>query len=298
MRRTPLNCPYSALEEKGDKIMHSVEATGKNVEQAINNALLELKAPREDVDIEILSMGGFLKKAKVKVSISADAIDKYEKKEELKKTINEEKLEEKKAEEDKFVEEFLKKKTEISQPKPEQKKEERKQKVFVDEEYIAPQKKEEQKTGEVVAKLSAEEFLQGVLKSLNLEGNIERTEDDRYIYFNLTGENLNDLIGYHGDCMLALSQFMNIVCKKDGRKRFVLDVEGYREKRAESLRELAKRTANKVAKTGRYFKFEPMDPSERKIIHTALQEDDRVTTLSKGEEPHRYLIVFPKEYRE
>ena len=193
--------------------MHSVEATGKNVEQAINNALLELKAPREDVDIEILSMGGFLKKAKVKVSISADAIDKYEKKEELKKTINEEKLEEKKAEQDKFVEEFLKKKAEISQPKPEQKKEERKQKVFVDEEYIAPQKKEEQKTGEVVAKLSAEEFLQGVLKSLNLEGNIERTEDDRYIYFNLTGENLNDLIGYHGDCMLALSQFMNIVCK-------------------------------------------------------------------------------------
>lgn len=277
--------------------MHSVEATGKNVEQAINNALLELKAPREDVDIEILSMGGFLKKAKVKVSISADAIDKYEKKEELKKTIQEEKLEEKKAEQDKFVEEFLKKKAEITEEKPQ--KEERKQKVFVDEEYVAPQKKEEkQETSEIIAKLSAEEFLQGVLKSLNLEGNIEKTEDDRYVYFNLTGENLNDLIGYHGDCMLALSQFMNIACRRENRKKFVLDIEGYREKRAESLRELAKRTANKVAKTGRYFKFEPMDPSERKIIHTALQEDDRVTTLSKGEEPHRYLIVFPKEYRE
>ena len=277
--------------------MHSVEATGKNVEQAINNALLELKAPREDVDIEILSMGGFLKKAKVKVSISADAIDKYEKKEELKKTIQEEKLEEKKAEQDKFVEDFLKKKAEITEEKPQ--KEERKQKVFVDEEYVAPQKKEEkQEASEIIAKLSAEEFLQGVLKSLNLEGNIEKTEDDRYVYFNLTGENLNDLIGYHGDCMLALSQFMNIACRRENRKKFVLDIEGYREKRAESLRELAKRTANKVAKTGRYFKFEPMDPSERKIIHTALQEDDRVTTLSKGEEPHRYLIVFPKEYRE
>lgn len=296
MRRTPLNCPYSALEEK-EKNMHSVEATGKNVEQAINNALLELKAPREDVDIEILSMGGFLKKAKVKVSISADAIDKYEKKEELKKTIQEEKLEEKKAEQDKFVEDFLKKKAEITEEKPQ--KEERKQKVFVDEEYVAPQKKEEkQEAAEIIAKLSAEEFLQGILKSLNLEGNIEKTEDDRYVYFNLTGENLNDLIGYHGDCMLALSQFMNIACRRENRKKFVLDIEGYREKRAESLRELAKRTANKVAKTGRYFKFEPMDPSERKIIHTALQEDDRVTTLSKGEEPHRYLIVFPKEYRE
>ena len=136
MRRTPLNCPYSALEEK-EKNMHSVEATGKNVEQAINNALLELKAPREDVDIEILSMGGFLKKAKVKVSISADAIDKYEKKEELKKTIQEEKLEEKKAEQDKFVEDFLKKKAEITEEKPQ--KEERKQKVFVDEEYVLKQ---------------------------------------------------------------------------------------------------------------------------------------------------------------
>ena len=276
--------------------MHSVEATGKNVEQAINNALLELKAPREDVDIEILSMGGFLKKAKVKVSISADAIEKYEKKEDLKKSIQEEKLEEKKAEQDKFVEDFLKKKAEITEAEPKQ--EDRKQKVFVDEEYVAPQKHEERQESEIVAKLSAEEFLQGVLKSLNLEGNIEKTEDERYVYFNLTGENLNDLIGYHGDCMLALSQFMNIACKRENRKKFILDVEGYREKRAESLRELAKRTANKVAKTGRYFKFEPMDPSERKIIHTALQDDDRVTTLSKGEEPHRYLIVFPKEYKD
>ena len=89
--------------------MREVEATGKNIEQAIQNALLELKASREDVDIKIISEGGFLKKAKVKVSISEDAIEKYEKKEVFKKQIIDEeiKAEEKKDEED-FAEKFMK----------------------------------------------------------------------------------------------------------------------------------------------------------------------------------------------
>lgn len=67
--------------------MRSCEATGKNIEQAIQNALLELKAAREDVDIKILSQGGFLKKARVVVSISEDALDKYEKREKLKENF-------------------------------------------------------------------------------------------------------------------------------------------------------------------------------------------------------------------
>ena len=137
-----------------------------------------------------------------------------------------------------------------------------------------------------------------VLQSLGLEGTIEKTEDDRFVRYHLNGENLNDLIGHHGECMLSLSYIMSLVCKSENRKRVVLDIENYREKRTESLTALAKRVASKVVKSGRYYKFEPMDASERKIIHTALQDDERVTTLSKGEEPHRYLIVFPREYKE
>ena len=91
---------------------------------------------------------------------------------------------------------------------------------------------------------------------------------------------------------------MSLVCKPENKGRIVLDIENYRSKREESLKALAKRTADKVAKTKRYYKFEPMDPAERRIIHLALQDDERVTTLSKGEEPHRYLMVFPKEYDE
>lgn len=274
--------------------MRTVEATGKNIEQAVQNALLELKAAREDVDIKILSEGGFLKKAKVSVSISADALEKYEKKEVLKKTLASENDED-------FAENFMKKKagpkTETkaevnAQPKPE-----RKVRIVADEEISPQQPKQEPKQEKPREYISCEDFVQGVLNALGLEGQVERTEDEKFVRINVVGENLNDLIGHHGECMLALSQLMNASCES-GHKKIVLNIGGYREKRAESLTSLAKRIADKVAKSGRYYKFEPMDASERKIIHTALQDDDRVTTLSKGEEPRRYLIVFPKEYKE
>lgn len=288
--------------------MRECEATGKTIEQAVQNALLELKAAREDCDIKILSEGGFLKKARVLVSISPDALEKYEKKDKIKKLLTEEENDED------FAENFLKKKNaqeekvEEKDEKPAKKAEkvekteepQRKVRIVTDEEISAPAKVEKE---EPFAKderknlLSGEEFLQGVLNALELEGQIEKSEDEKFLRYSLTGENLNDLIGHHGECMLALSQLMNSVCES-GHKKIVLDVENYRAKREESLTILAKRTADKVAKTGRYFKFEPMDASERKIIHTALQDDDRVTTLSKGEEPHRYLMVFPKEYDE
>ncbi len=278
--------------------MRQCEGTGRNIEQAINNALLELKASREDVDIKILSEGGFLKKARVLVSISPDALEKYEKKEQRRSLATE------KENDEDFAENFIKQKIEktkpAKQPKPakqeEKPKKESKVKIIADEEYTKPATKRSETLEE--RKFEGEEFLKGVLKTLNLEGNIEKTEDEKFVRYSLTGENLNDLIGHHGDCMLALSYIMNLVCKSEDRKRFVLDIENYRAKREESLVALAKRIANKVAKSGRYYKFEPMDASERKIIHTALQDDDRVTTLSKGEEPRRYLIVFPKEYND
>ncbi len=292
--------------------MKECEATGKTIEQAVQNALLELKASREDVDIKILSEGGFLKKARVLVSISPDAVEKYEKKENFKKSLLQEENDED------FAENFIKRKaehtsTKTESPAKEQKTEpakevekegataqETKPKVrFVADEEISSNEKEDEplakKEPRKLAK--AEEFLNGVLGALGLEGQIEKSEDERFVRYNLVGENLNDLIGHHGECMLALSQIMNSTCESN-HKKIVLDVEGYRARREESLISLAKRTADKVAKSGRYFKFEPMDASERKIIHTALQDDDRVTTLSKGEEPHRYLIVFPKEYDE
>ncbi len=278
--------------------MKSCEATGKNIEQAIQNALLELKASREDVDIKILSEGGFLKKAKVLVSISEDALDKYERKEKLKQTLEEENDED-------FAEKFVKTKIEKTKPtekveKIEEKAEEKTESVENFEEKKADEEKKngEEKNEKIQRKFTAEEFINGVLDSLNTEGTIEKVEEDRVVKYCINGENLNDLIGHHGDCLLALSHIMSLVCKNENGKRVILDVENYRQKRQESLVALAKRIADKVSKSGRYYKLEPMEASERRIIHLALQDDDRVTTLSKGEEPRRYLIVFPKEYRD
>ena len=287
--------------------MKSCEATGKNIEQAVQNALLELKAAREDVDIKILNEGGFLKKAKVFVSISEDALEKYEKREKLKESIKEEEADEDFAEN--FVkakiantEQKIEKKAEKSAEKETKKTEKETAKVEKKAEKQETEVKEEstaeEKTERSERKFTAEEFVNGVLDALGTEGQIEKIEEDRVVRFNITGENLNDLIGHHGDCMMALSYIMSLVCKNENKKRVVLDVENYRQKRIESLTALAKRTADKVAKSGRYFKFEPMEASERRILHLALQEDERVTTLSKGEEPRRYLIVFPKEYRD
>ena len=265
--------------------MRSCEGTGRTIEQAIQNALFDLKASRDDVDIKILSEGGFLKKAKVLVTISEDALPKYEKIEALKK--EEKKGEVKEEKEDNFVETFITKKIELTEN-------DNNVKIVADEEYVVPAK-EEEKEEKIV---DAEKLLNEILTALNLTAQISKEEDEKFIRYKLTGENLNDLIGHHGECMFALSSYLSAVCKNEKHKKVVLDIEDYRTKRAETLTSLAKKVASRVAKSGRYYKFEPMDASERKIIHTALQNDDRVTTMSKGEEPRRYLIVFPREYKD
>ncbi len=256
----------------------SVEATGKNIEQAIENALFELKAPREDVDIKILSEGGLFKKAKVVVSISDDVIDKYEKKEKIKEEEKPEIKEEPKPKKEVKAEKKAEKK-EIKAEVKEEKKEEK-----------AEEKQEENRP-------SAVEFMQGVLKALGKDATVSEIEEDEVIRISVDGENLSELIGYRGETLFALSFLMTTICKR-AKKRQILDVCGYREKRAESLRSLAKRMADKVAKSGRYAKLEPMDASERRQIHLALQNNDKVTTMSKGTEPKRYVMIFPREYKD
>ena len=245
--------------------MYSCEGIGKTIEKAIENALLELKAPREDVDIKIISEGGLFKKAKVVVSISEDAIEKYQKRDEKRK---EEKIKEKKESE----------KNEKSEDKDE------------DIEELDKQEKKEKKEEE--KEIDAFEFLKGFFEKAGKTVEIQVSEDEKYITYTVIGEELGELIGHRGESFYAISRLVNAVCHSD--KKILLDIGGFREKRAESLTELAYRIANKVAKSGRYYRLDPMNPSDRRIIHTALQNDDRVTTLSKGVEPKRYVIVFPK----
>lgn len=263
--------------------MISVEAVGKTIEKAIENALLELKAPREDVDIKILSEGGIFKKAKVLVSISEDALPKYQK---HKKFVEEEK------EQEEIVKEAQKEEKKIL-------KEESKEEKKAEKEKIKTAKKEEQQEDKLEKEEKSskycdpEEFLSELFKILGKEVEISTLDQDKYVTYIINGENLGDVIGHRGEGYYALNTLLKQVSKK-GDKKILLDIGSFREKRVESLTQLAKRLANKVAKTGRFVKLDPMNPSDRRIIHTALQDDDRVTTLSKGSEPKRQVIIFPK----
>ena len=288
----------------------SVEATGRNIEQAIENALFELKAPREDVDIKIISEGGLFKKAKVVVSISEDAIEKYEKrekereKESLKKMDDDDEEDDVEDEEDddddddddedddddddddnkkeKKEREKLEKKAKKEKEKQEKKEEKEEEKIRSDEKRERP---------------SCTEFVKGLVEAFGKSAEITEIEDEDVKKIILDGEDLGELIGYRGEALFALSYLMSTICKRED-KRVLLDICGYREKREDSLKKLAYRMAAKVAKTGRYARLEPMDASERRIIHLALQDNDKVTTMSKGTEPKRYLIIFPREYKD
>lgn len=261
--------------------MISVEAVGKTIEKAIENALLELKAPREDVDIKILSEGGIFKKAKVLVSISEDALPKYEK---HKKFVKEEQ------EQEKEVSEETKKETKkiVKEELKEEKKEE-KEKIKI----AKKEEKEAEKEEKTSKYCDPEEFLSELFKILGKEVEISTLEQEKYITYMVNGENLGEVIGHRGEGYYALNTLLKQVSKK-GDKKILLDIGAFKEKRAENLTQLAKRLANKVAKTGRFIKLDPMNPSDRRIVHTALQDDDRVTTLSKGSEPKRQVIIFPK----
>ncbi len=259
----------------------SVEGTGKTIEKAVESALLELKVPREDVDIKILSEGGIFKKAKVVVSISEDSLPKYQK---HKKFVEEEKELEEKAEEKAETEAKENKKKE-----KEAKKEEKKAEKEVKKEEKKAEKAEEKSE----KYCDPEEFLKDLFKVLDKDVEITTLEDEKYITYMVNGENLGEVIGHRGEGYYALNTLLKQVAKK-GDKKILLDIGSFREKRVESLTQMAKRLANKVAKTGRFIKLDPMNPSDRRIIHTALQDDNRVTTLSKGSEPHRQVIIFPK----
>ena len=266
----------------------SVEGTGKTIEKAVENALLELKVSREDVDIKILSEGGIFKKAKVVVSISEDALAKYQK---HKKFVEEEKKLEEKSEAKAESEEKEEKKKEKEVKKAEKKAEKEEKKA---EKELEKEEKEEKKAEEKSEKYcDPEEFLKDLFKVLDKDVEITTLEDEKYITYMANGENLGEVIGHRGEGYYALNTLLKQVSKK-GDKKILLDIGSFREKRVESLTQMAKRLANKVAKTGRFIKLDPMNPSDRRIIHTALQDDNRVTTLSKGSEPHRQVIIFPK----
>lgn len=207
--------------------MKVIEMTGKTVDDAIKNALNELKVTEDKIEVEVLEEGSKglfkligAKPARIKVKVKRDYI--YE----------------------------------------------------------------------------ARTFLRDILDNMGIIAEIKVKEESDTIKISLTGPDMGILIGYRGETLDSLQYLVSLVVNKGHEtayKRVVLDTENYRLKREETLKRLAFKVAGTVRRTGKIIKLEPMNPYERRIIHSALQDDRYVQTFSEGEEPYRRVVVDLKK---
>ena len=149
------------------------------------------------------------------------------------------------------------------------------------------------------AKNNITEFLNVFLKQISKEEelNFNISNDEYYITIEILGENTNTLIGRRGETLNALQTILSSVANKDieEKVRIILDISGYKNKRKKVLEELADKISKTVIRTGKKVTLEPMPAYERKVIHSRLQNNKKVTTESVGEEPHRKIIVELKK---
>lgn len=141
-----------------------------------------------------------------------------------------------------------------------------------------------------------EDFVYGVCERMGSRAQVEVTVEDEFVKVNLVGQSLGLLIGKHGQTLDSLQYLANVVYNRNAevRQRVVVDAGGYRERREETLLRLANRLAEKAKRTGRRIMLEPMGAHERRIIHTALQNDQQIVTYSEGDEPYRKVVISLK----
>ena len=144
----------------------------------------------------------------------------------------------------------------------------------------------------------ARKFIENILKSMELNADINITEEDNVLRINLVGKKMGLIIGYRGETLDSIQYLVSLVVNKNHEfphKKVILDTENYRSKREETLKGVALKGAKRVKKTGKPFKLEPMNPYERRIIHSALQDNSDVNTYSEGEEPFRRIVIELKK---
>ena len=145
---------------------------------------------------------------------------------------------------------------------------------------------------------TANDFLQSVFETMGMVVNVvsEYNEEERVLSLDLQGDDMGILIGKRGQTLDSLQYLTSLVVNKktDEYVRVKLDIENYRERREETLENLARSIAAKVKKSHKPIVLEPMNPYERRIIHSCLQNDRFVFTSSEGEEPYRHVVVSPK----
>ena len=142
----------------------------------------------------------------------------------------------------------------------------------------------------------AKKFLSDVFAAMGLEVEIKAVTEDNVLAIELFGDNMGIVIGKRGDTLDSLQYLTSLIVNRESDRyiKVTVDAENYREKRCNALIALSNRLADKVARTGRRHTLEPMNPYERRIIHSNLQNNESVTTRSVGEDPYRKIIIEPK----
>lgn len=277
----------------------SIRVSAKTVEDAITEASIQLGITSDKLEYEVIEKGsaGFLgigmKQAVIEARRKVEEKQETEIVEEVKKEIQQVAAEEVKAEE-KIVEEVKAEIEHDEKPKQTTEKVEKKEEIKND----APVKREVE-LAEVTdeTKEAVSTFLKDTLKAMGMEVEIALDiDEDGSLSINMSGPNMGILIGKRGQTLDSLQYLANRVANKhqSGYVRVKLDTENYRARREETLKHLAKNIAHKVKRNRRPVALEPMNPYERRIIHSALQSDPYVTTHSEGEEPYRKVVITLK----
>ncbi|MDO4522466.1 MAG: RNA-binding cell elongation regulator Jag/EloR [Eubacteriales bacterium] len=294
-----------------------ITVTAKTVKDAILEASLKLETFRDNIEYEVIEEGstGFFgiggKKAVIKArkkTAVEDVLNLKEEKKEEKREFKKEKKErkkdfkaEKKAEEApvKKEEKAEHVKTEAVEAPAEQ---EAVKSETVEAETPAKEERKERKVAVLTeeeqeeVKAKAEKFLKEVLTTMGMQVEVKASYTDEVLNVELSGEDMGILIGKRGQTLDSLQYLTSLVVNKgkSGYIRVKVDTENYRSRRKETLENLAKNIAFKVKRTRRPVFLEPMNPYERRIIHSILQNDPYVSTHSEGEEPYRKVVVTLK----
>ena len=272
----------------------SIRVSAKTVDDAITEALIQLGVTSDRLEYEVIEKGsaGFLG-----IGMKQAVIEARRKPE-----PKEEEVEEPVVEEPVRVEP---KKVEAVQPQKaaaEKKADEPQKAAF--EKAVEKEAKEEVKKETKLVEVqpqtikAVEDFLKNTMKAMDMEVELKTEIDqDGALCVDMSGEHMGILIGKRGQTLDSLQYLANRVANKhqEGYVRVKLDTENYRARREETLRHLAKNIAHKVKRNRRPVALEPMNPYERRIIHSALQSDPYVMTHSEGEEPFRKVVITLKK---
>lgn len=300
------------MRKVGIGMKGSIRVSAKTLDDAITDALIQLGVTSDKLEYEVIEKGsaGFLGIGMKQAVIEAWRKEEKEPELDIRELIKEEmslkpeKLNEKKdpvqpkkeKKEKREKAPAAEKKARSSKEKPVEVKAEKEETA---ESASAPvrEKQELAKVEEQTIK-AVEEFVRDTLKAMNMEVEITSSiDEDGALCVDMKGGHMGILIGKRGQTLDALQYLANRVANKhqDGYVRVKLDTENYRARREETLKHLAKNIAHKVKRNRRPVALEPMNPYERRIIHSALQSDPYVTTHSEGEEPYRKVVVTLKK---